>query len=183
MGLLLAVALVLITPLAQAVDGTVVVTIEYGTPPPQSFEAALRVRLDQSTVAGGRRLRIVSALEAEAGQPRERVILVKIRGECRVSARSVSIWRPDPLAWVDRVDGQILSFIHVDCTRLSEALSRIVPGAGAYLREPEIMGETRMTRAVALVIRHELRHILLQSSAHDTRGEYKAALRPEELIR
>jgi hypothetical protein len=164
-------------PMPQGVDSSVAVSIEYATPPSGSFAAALRVRLEQSTPVGGGSLRLASVGEVQAGQLRQRLIIVKILGECRVLSGPPAIWRPDPLGWVERVDGRILSFVFVDCTRVSEALRRIGHSGDRGTRE------TGMAGAVALVIRHEMRHILLQTTDHETRGEYKAALRAEELNR
>jgi hypothetical protein len=102
-------------------------------------------------------------------------VVVRIHGICRVPTPQRQKDSERPLGWVDIVDGQMLSIIHVDCTRIGEALERLVVNPHSI--------ETRemYARAIARVIRHELRHVLLDSSDHEKRGENKAALRAEEL--
>jgi len=102
--------------------------------------------------------------------------VVRIHGVCRVSVRARQGGFELPLGWVDRVDGQMLAIIHVDCSRIGQALARIAIDPGSV--------ETRQmyARAIARVVRHELRHVLLNTANHEKRGEDKAALTAEELV-
>jgi hypothetical protein len=62
----------------------------------------------------------------------------------------------------------------VNCDRVAEAVSRL--GIG-------VVSEQEYAAALAKVIRHELRHILLNTVSHECRGEYKASLSAQDLIR
>ena len=109
---------------------------------------------------------------SEPGQPD---IYVNIHGECRVSnLPGANI--AHPLGWVERVDGKMLSIIHVDCGRIGQALWRIAPNP----RFPAT--QELLARAMVRVIRHELRHIVLNTIDHERDGDYKASLRAEELV-
>jgi hypothetical protein len=123
---------------------------------------------------------LVKSVERETSlaglsEQRQPDIYVKIHGECRVSnARSADTARP--LGWVETVDGEMLSIIHVDCARIGQALWRVAP-------DPESpVTRELMARAIVRVIRHELRHIMLNTEAHEKSGDYKASLRAEDLV-
>jgi hypothetical protein len=108
---------------------------------------------------------------SEHGQPD---IYVKIHGDCHVSNFS-NVDTARPLGWVERVDGEMLSIIHVDCARIGQALWRIAPNPRSSATQE------MLARAIARVIRHELRHITLKTIDHEKNGDYKASLRAEEL--
>jgi hypothetical protein len=101
-------------------------------------------------------------------------VYVRIHGACRVSSLPPGDIH-SPLGWVDKVDGEMLSIIHVDCLRIGQALWRIVA-------DPRSAGTREiMARAIARVIRHEFRHLTLNTAEHERQGDYKASLRAEEL--
>ncbi len=102
-------------------------------------------------------------------------LYIEIHGACRVSNQSLP-GADRPLGWVDRVDGDMLSIIHVDCARIGQALWRIV----ADPQSPET--RELMARAMVRVIRHERRHLILRTVNHEKTGDFKPSLRAEELI-
>jgi len=99
------------------------------------------------------------------------LVLVEVRGSCEVPKVIVQ-WRPQPLGWINIVDGEWAPFIFVDCVRIAEAVRRAVGSGG---------GEPDVARAMAIVIRHELMHWTRQSRVHDSLGEFRAALPASDL--
>jgi hypothetical protein len=129
-------------------------------------DTPLPVGLDQAV-----RAELSSAGLWQSGQG---YIYVKIHGPCHITnLKSTDV--NHPMGWVDRVDGEMLSIIHVDCSRIGEALCRIVVNPQS--------NQTRqlMARAIARVIRHEWHHLTLNTANHEKEGDYKASLRAEEL--
>jgi hypothetical protein len=113
-----------------------------------------------------------SALGADS----QSTLVVRIHGNCRVDRMPRRANSDGPLGWVDIVDGEMLSIIHLDCTRIGEALARLVDNPNS------VQTEELYARAMARVIRHELRHVQLNTTRHEKRGENKAALLAEELV-
>jgi hypothetical protein len=101
-------------------------------------------------------------------------LFIKIHGVCRISMKSTSNERP--LGWVERVDGQMLSIVHIDCQRISQALSRVV------VNPQSAESINSLARAIARVARHEAWHLRMNNGYHERQGDYKAALRAEDLI-
>jgi hypothetical protein len=124
----------------------------------------------------GRSPRLVMAAAVGPTDSFQDLIVVKFHGSCKlpVKTRPSSAPSPQPFGWVERVDGQFLSIIHIDCQCIAEALARVVPG-----HSPD--ADEIFARAITRVIRHEMRHLLLNTSCHESSGENKASLRAEEL--
>jgi hypothetical protein len=102
-------------------------------------------------------------------------LFVVIHGVCHIPMPWQEGQIERPLGWVNKVDGQILSIIHIDCSRIGLALRRVVidPASTETL--------DMYARAIARVIRHERRHVLLNASTHEKAGENKSSLRADEL--
>jgi hypothetical protein len=112
---------------------------------------------------------------SETWEQRESPLLVVIHGVCHIPMPWQEGHIERPLGWVNKVDGQILSIIHIDCSRIGLALRRIVI-------DPTSTDTLEMyARAIARVIRHERRHVLLNTSTHEKAGENKSSLRADEL--
>lgn len=109
----------------------------------------------------------VGLLSEWVGEARGEVIVVKVRGNCTVPATDVP-WRRAPLGRVEIVNGEWLSYIHVDCARIGEALRRA--------------RGTNMAPAVVSVIRHELTHYMRRTMQHDEEGGFRATLCAGELL-
>jgi hypothetical protein len=129
------------------------------SPLPESLQTAIEEEVSQAGLIGQGRANI----------------FVQFHGSCRIPNQPLDdVERP--LGWVDRVDGQMLSIVHVDCARIGQALRRVVT-------DPQsAKSQDLLARAIARVIRHELHHLVLQTSDHDRTGDFKSALRAEELI-
>jgi hypothetical protein len=123
---------------------------------------------------GGRIHELVLETSEIAGREFANLIVVHMIGTCQPLRTRGTAWRPQPLGWVREVDGIFLPFVFVDCDRVAEVASRV--GAG-------VVSEQEYAAALAKVIRHELRHILLNTATHEREGEHKASLSAGDLIR
>lgn len=123
----------------------------------------------------GRQPHLVMAAAVGPTDSFQELIVVKFHGSCELPSRRQPVAPSSPsLGWVERIDGQFLSIIHIDCQRIAEVLARIVPE-----HSPDV--DEIFARAIARVVRHEMRHLLLNTSSHERSGENKASLRAEEL--
>ena len=100
---------------------------------------------------------------------------VEVQGKCEPLQVAVP-WRPEPLGWVEFVNGEWLPQVHIDCTRIAEALGH---GGDVPLF---YFSELAMARAMATVVRHELHHLLRQTSQHSLTGEFRATLNGRDLV-
>ena len=162
-----------LVPLHTRPELTIEIMMQSDAPLQAALQNGIMRELAQSGVFGERTVVWVDARQAVPGREYPGLVMVKFHGACRL---------PDPskrakdftgtLGWVEKVDGQILSIIHVDCPRIGEALASSL--------DPTCANEV-YARAIARVIRHEWHHVQLNSSAHEKTGENKRALRVEEL--
>jgi hypothetical protein len=148
---------------ANAAEGWL--RFEFEKPPAPDFWEELSGRLSARPIEKVQWQ--VGLLSEWVGETRGEVIIVKVRGNCAVPATDVP-WRKAPLGRVEIVNGEWLSYIHVDCKRIGEALRRV--------------RGTNMAPAVVSVIRHELTHYMRRSMQHDEEGGFKAALCAQELL-
>jgi hypothetical protein len=100
---------------------------------------------------------------------------VDVRGKCELPYADAA-WNSNPLGWVNVVNGEWTPQVHLDCTRIAEAVRRAQEGALCNLPE------TTMARAMAVVVRHELHHLLRKTREHSSSGEFRASLNSEDLI-
>jgi hypothetical protein len=120
------------------------------------------------------RPRLVMAAAVGPTDSFQELVVVKFHGNCELPLRPRPVppiaASAQPLGWVQRIDGQFLSIIHIDCQRIAEALARIVPQ-----HSPD--ADEIFARAIARVVRHEMRHLSLNTDGHERTGENKASLR------
>lgn len=104
------------------------------------------------------------------------LIVVYLHGNCDLSPRLPVDARGKALGWVQRNDGHIEPFIHVDCTRIGQVLRQ---WAERMSQEQRTVG---IDEAMARVILHEWVHIATQSREHGHRGITKAQFTVTDLI-
>lgn len=112
-------------------------------------------------------------------KPRENfddVVLVKMKGTCKMENFAPLLDERGPYAWTHTVDGEILPFSEVACDRVRRAVSEALWGGERKQRD------TLFGRALGRVVAHELMHILNREADHEHSGVFKRALTPRELI-
>jgi hypothetical protein len=105
------------------------------------------------------------------------LVIFKMKGSCSMNPVASDLRRSPsgPLAMAYTSDGQVLHFGEVECDRVRLALEKIL-GFGGSRRNQETYGA-----ALAIVIAHEVYHMLGNATRHTRDGLTKAALSAAEL--
>ncbi len=104
------------------------------------------------------------------------LVVVRFRGDCRMTHPYPPIDERGVFAWTAVTDGVVLPFSTVDCDRVRNAVSMAMWGADRP-RDAQLMG-----RALARIVAHELFHLFTNSRDHGERGVARHALTGAELI-
>jgi len=108
------------------------------------------------------------------------VVVVFLRGDCKLAPPSLPAAFGAPLGWVFEERGAepvIQPFVYVDCTTIGEVLGE------RALRMSKRERVKAMASAIAQVILHEWIHIATQNAGHTASGVTKAAFGPDDLLR
>ncbi len=134
---------------------------------PEATATAPSVDADPSLIRGDA---IVPGMNVDAA------IVVFLHGDCTLYPRTTAFPQGKALGWVYQQRGEIQPYIHVDCTRIAQALS---------VQSETMSREQRtaaMSEAISRVILHEWIHIASQRSGHRQNGLGKAQFTVEDLI-
>lgn len=109
------------------------------------------------------------------GRVEGRLFNVVLVGEC--IAEHPEPAGDGPLGWTSIVDGRVLPYIAVDCTRIRSVL------APEWARlDSDTQREIYLGKAMARVLAHELVHAFTRTRHHDDDGLTQRALTPGELM-
>lgn len=92
-----------------------------------------------------------------------KIILVDFRGVCR-SAPVGSAKEDERLGWAEVVDGRVLPFVGIECSRVQAILQSNPWGNWTQITD------VALGRAVARVLAHELYHVLTGTTLHSRSG-------------
>lgn len=106
----------------------------------------------------------------------EDLIVVKMKGQCRMTPVPALFDERGPLAYTHVSDGQVLPFSEVACDRIRVSIQSAMHG-GDYQRGDELMG-----RALGRVLAHEVYHILAKTQGHGEHGVARDCLTARQLI-
>lgn len=142
-----------------------------------SFEALQR-QLEHLLQRVGLRLDIRERKEATPHEQFAELFLFDMKGHCSMDPLPIaaSLGKRQALAMAYTADGNILPFGAIECDRVRESLENIV-GRGSAGSYQATFGE-----ALALVMAHEIYHMLAHSPAHTRRGVTKESLSGRELL-
>lgn len=137
----------------------------------------LKSELNDIMVDTGRKLDIRFRQEAAPTETFEDVVLVKLRGNCKIERFIPFIDERGPLAWTHATDGQILPFAEVACDRIASSVASVLWGAERK------QADRFLGRALGRVLAHELYHILGKTHEHNQDGSLaKEAVSVKQLI-
>jgi hypothetical protein len=106
-----------------------------------------------------------------------RIVFVHFEGNCRAATlpprQAVAAVA---LASVNRVDGQMLPIVTVDCDRIAGYIWPAMTGA------ERVLGDGAFGRAVARVLCHELYHYLTGEAKHTQSVLFRASISPTNLL-
>lgn len=157
----------------------VTVVLEYDHPQSGvSFSAMtdkLQVTMDQAGVQVDVRNRSSLPENAEF----EHLLIFKMKGSC-----TMSVWpgrtpsnEEEPLAMSYTVKGEVLPFGEVECDRVRQSLRRILGPAAMSKKD-----ETAYGSALAVVMAHEIYHMMANATGHTHEGITKEKLSAHDLL-
>lgn len=155
---------------------SVTLILKFEEPPADRVMAALNREI--SAILGQAGLKIESRYFSELA-PHEQfqdLVVVQVKGRCKIDARPVARMAPGPLAFAHTSNGDVLPFMDVLCDQVRSAMRPVM--YGDRLRQAdEIFG-----RALARVVAHELYHILGRTCTHAETGIAQHSLSGEDLV-
>jgi hypothetical protein len=137
----------------------------------------LKTELHEIMKDSGRNLDVRMKNEAAPGENFDDVVVVKLKGTCKMERMIPFIDERGPLALTHSTDGQILPFAEVNCTRIANSV------AGALWGGERKQADRLLGRALGRVLAHELYHILGKTHEHNHDGSLaKEAISAKQLI-
>ncbi len=104
------------------------------------------------------------------------VVLVKLKGTCKMQNFAPLMDERGPFAWTHTVDGKILPFSEVACDHVRRSIQQAMMG-GEIGDQDRLLG-----RALARVMAHEIVHMVGQCADHSHAGVFRHALSGRQLI-
>jgi hypothetical protein len=139
--------------------------------------AEMKTELKDIMKDAGKNLDIRMRSEAKPNENFEDVVLVKLKGNCRVDRLVHLIDERGPLAFTHSTDGAILPFAEVACDRLASSVAQALFG------EQRKQADRLLGRAIGRVLAHELYHILGKTHEHNEDGSLaKESISAKQLI-
>jgi hypothetical protein len=158
---------------AFALDLTVLLDIEQK----HSQRALAEMRKELAKVFKPTNLNIDVRLRQET-KPDETftdVVLVKLKGTCKMQNYAPLIDERGPFAFTHTVDGKILPFSEVACDHITRSIQQAM---GVDTRDRDRL----LGRALARVMAHEIVHMVGKCSDHSHAGVFRHALSGRQLI-
>ena len=125
----------------------------------------------------GRNLDVRLRSQAAPNETFNDVVLVKLKGTCKMERMIPFMDERGPLAWTHSTDGAILPFAEVSCDRIANAV------AGALWGAERKQADKLLGRAMGRVLAHELYHIIGKTHEHNADGSLaKEAISAKQLI-
>jgi hypothetical protein len=172
-------ALCLCSPIALRADSipnlTVLLSVDGKASPAAISE--LKSELNSIMKETGRKLDVRFRSQAAPAETFEDVVMVKLKGTCKMERLVQFMDERGPLAWTHSTDGVVLPFAEVSCDRIAKAVANAMWG-GERKEADRLLG-----RALGRVLAHELYHILGKTHEHNEDGSLaKEAISAKQLI-
>lgn len=154
------------------------VLMDFEAPHSDASLQALRLSLNQLLSPTGLLIDIQLKDDLPTNPQFGQLVMFKMKGSCSLNPMPLAI-PPDergPLGMAYTSDGAVLHFGEVECDRVRHCIQRIL-GFNASLKNQQTYGS-----ALAVVIAHEVYHMLGNATKHTRDGITKAQLSPSELI-
>lgn len=159
-----------------ALTGSVTLVVDAEKPLPSKALESLKGEMSRLFGPSGVRLAWADQTSAALGYEAQGIVVVRLRGDCRIPDLPMPPDERGPLAWTHISDGAVLPFSEVSCEKVTRAAQTALFG-GERARREELMG-----RALGRVVAHELVHILLRKKGHEARGLFRKGLTARDLI-
>ncbi len=157
-------------------ESPLTVVLDPEKPVPSAALQEMQREMQRLFDEGGRRLdwKLRSELDSEASVPD--LVLVKLRGSCRMSAMPELVDERGPLAITHTADGEVLPFSEVQCDRLRQVTGTALHGSQRG------QADRLLGRAMARVVAHEIWHITSNRRDHAESGITQRALSGKQLV-
>jgi hypothetical protein len=167
-----------ILPCAGSVIPPLTVVIDFEAPHSETSLKSLRQNLNRILRPTG--IDVIVELKAELPQNPQfgQLVVFKMKGSCSMWPLTGGVLadEPGPLALAYMSDGQVLHFGEVECDRVRHSLQRVL-GPIFSEKSQQIYGS-----ALAVVIAHEVYHMLGNACNHTRKGLTKSSLSASELM-
>lgn len=160
-----------------ATNPPLTVLMDFESPHSETSFQSLRQGLNRLLSPGGMNVSVALKADLPLNPQFGQLVVFKMKGSCSMSpVRSNKMAEQrGPLALAYTSDGQVLHFGEVECDRIRYTLQRIL-GRGASMKNQETYGS-----ALAIVMAHEVYHMLGNVVHHTHEGLTKPALSAYEL--
>jgi hypothetical protein len=165
---------------APAATRDVTVLVDFEKPHSEVSIAALRQELKELLEPAGVSVEVKLRSELPTNPEFSELVVFHMKGSCSMDMVYVPITEPPselgPLAMAYSSDGQILHFGEVECDRVRQCVQRVT-GLGGAQRHQAAYGA-----ALAIVIAHEIYHMICGAKEHTKSGLTKESLSAHELL-
>ncbi len=144
-----------------------------------SATAVQMMRSEVSHLLRGTGVHLEFALRSELApnQDFEDLVLVRFRGDCRMTGLAPLLDERGPLAWSHTIEGGILPFGEVFCDKVRRAIEPVLYAPGGHHTREIVFG-----RALGRVVAHELYHMIGATHRHGKKGVAQATFSGQELV-
>lgn len=160
------------------VNSPLTVLVDFEAPHSETSLSSLRKSLNQ--LLGPSHMSVDVQLKSELPDNPQfgQLVVFKMKGSCSITPVPVGPIYDErgPLAMAYTSEGQVLHFGEVECDRVRHSLQRIL-GGNASLKSQQAYGS-----ALAVVIAHEVYHMLGNARNHTHKGITKPELSASELM-
>lgn len=159
-----------------ALQSPVTVVLDAEKPLPSGALETLKSEMSRLFAPSGVLLQWAERRETGLGFEAPGLVVVRLRGDCRIPDLPMPPDERGPLAWTHITEGSVLPYSEVSCEKVTRAARSALAG-GERARRDELMG-----RALGRVVAHELLHVLLKRKGHEARGIFRRGLTPRDLV-
>jgi len=164
----------------SAAPSPLTVLMDFELPHSETSLKALSYSLNKLLSPSGMSVNVQLKADLPVNPQFGQLVVFKMKGSCSLDPRSTKarVPAPDvgPLASAFTSDGEVLHFGEVQCDRVRRSLQRL-PGFSGSLKNQQTYGS-----ALAIVIAHEVYHMLGNATQHTRDGVTKAELSASELF-
>lgn len=154
---------------------TVLLSVE-GKASPAAMQE-MQAELKSIMKGTGRNLDVRLKEQSAPGETFEDVVLVRLKGNCKIERLVGLMDERGPLAWTHSTEGTVLPFAEVSCDRMAKMVAAALWGG------EKKQADTFLGRALGRVLAHEIYHILGKTHEHNSDGSLaKEAITAKQLI-
>jgi hypothetical protein len=157
---------------------SVTVLVDFEKPYSTASIDALRGELQTLFASSGLKIDVRLKSELPPGSEFNQLVVFKMKGACSMLPMPVGALSDErgPLAMTYSSDGELLHFGEVECDRVRQSVQRVV-GKGYPEKRQAALG-----MALAVVMAHEMYHMMANAKAHTGQGITKHSLSAEEML-